>query len=123
MANSGPNTNKSQFFITYRSCPHLDNVHSVFGKVVGGIETLNKMEAIETDKKERPKVSIKIEDCIVFVDPYLEIDEILKQERQNGSKKQKEKDDRRIELKKAENPLDLKPKRQGIGKYINNNEL
>ena len=62
-------------FITFRSCPHLDKIHSVFGKIVGGLDVLNKMEAVETDKKDRPKTSIKIEDCIVFVDPYLEIDE------------------------------------------------
>lgn len=53
----------------------MDNVHTVFGKVVGGLDVLSKMESVETDKKERPKVSIKIEDTIVFVDPYAEIDE------------------------------------------------
>lgn len=53
MANTGPNTNRSQFFITYRSCPHLDNVHCVFGKIVGGLDVLSKMEAVEVDKKDR----------------------------------------------------------------------
>lgn len=48
MANSGPHTNGSQFFITYKSAPHLDGKHSVFGRVVGGIETLSRMEAIPT---------------------------------------------------------------------------
>jgi len=47
----------------------------VFGKVVGGLDVLTKMEAVDVDKKDRPKVSIKIEDCLVFVDPYKEIDE------------------------------------------------
>merc|ERR1719471_2753492 len=60
MANSGPDTNKSQFFITYRSCRHLDEKHSVFGRVVGGLETLTKMESIEVDSKDRPKDEIKI---------------------------------------------------------------
>jgi len=50
-------------------------VHSVFGKVVGGLDVLSKMEAVDVDKKDRPKVSIKIEDSLVFVDPYKEIDE------------------------------------------------
>jgi len=47
----------------------------VFGKVVGGLDVLSKMEAVDVDKKDRPKVSIKIEDSLVFVDPYKEIDE------------------------------------------------
>jgi peptidyl-prolyl cis-trans isomerase-like protein 2 len=43
--------------------------------VVGGMDVLSRIESVETDKKDRPKVSIKIEDCTVFVDPYLEVDE------------------------------------------------
>ncbi|XP_026678012.1 RING-type E3 ubiquitin-protein ligase PPIL2 [Diaphorina citri] len=47
MANSGPNTNTSQFFITYRSCNHLDGKHTVFGKMVGGMDTLSAIEKVE----------------------------------------------------------------------------
>ena len=54
MANSGPNSNKAQFYITYKSCKHIDYQHTVFGRVVGGIETLNKMEHISTDAKDKP---------------------------------------------------------------------
>jgi peptidyl-prolyl cis-trans isomerase-like protein 2 len=61
--------------MTFRACTHLDNIHTVFGKVVGGLDVLTKMEAVEKDKKDRPKVSIKIEDSLVFVDPYKEIDQ------------------------------------------------
>ncbi|CAH8604980.1 unnamed protein product [Dicrocoelium dendriticum] len=57
MANSGPNTNQSQFFITFRKCNQLDRKHTVFGKVVGGADTLNKVEMLETDKDDRPLVS------------------------------------------------------------------
>ncbi|VDP41500.1 unnamed protein product, partial [Soboliphyme baturini] len=44
MANSGPNTNTSQFFLTFRSCKQLDRKHTIFGKLVGGFETLNLIE-------------------------------------------------------------------------------
>ncbi|XP_051536083.1 RING-type E3 ubiquitin-protein ligase PPIL2-like isoform X4 [Myxocyprinus asiaticus] len=75
MANSGPNTNKSQFFITFCSCAYLDRKHTVFGRVVGGFETLTAMENIESDPKtDKPKSEIKVLSATVFVDPYEEAD-------------------------------------------------
>eukprot|EP00976_Prorocentrum_cordatum_P072074 1180571-Prorocentrum_minimum.AAC.4 len=53
MANSGPNTNAAQFFITYAKHKHLDGKYTIFGKVLGGMEVLDKMEKSVSDSKLR----------------------------------------------------------------------
>ena len=50
MANSGPNTNGSQFFITFAATPWLDGHHTVFGKVIEGMEILDKIEKVGTQQ-------------------------------------------------------------------------
>jgi len=55
MANAGPNTNGSQFFITHSPQPHLDGKHTVFGKVVEGHEVVDAIR--QGDKMERVGVS------------------------------------------------------------------
>lgn len=56
MANKGPGTNASQFFITYERQPHLNNVYTVFGRVIDGWETLDAFEHLpmKEGKKNRP---------------------------------------------------------------------
>jgi peptidyl-prolyl cis-trans isomerase-like protein 2 len=82
MANSGKNTNKSQFFISLKACKHLDEKHSIFGEVVGGLVILEKINHIPCDAKEKPSKKIEILDTIVFTNPYRDaIKELLAKEK------------------------------------------
>jgi len=61
MANAGPNTNGSQFFITFVETSFLNGKHVVFGEVVDGWNVVKKIEANKTDSKDKPVQAVKIE--------------------------------------------------------------
>ncbi|KAI9743853.1 MAG: Peptidyl-prolyl cis-trans isomerase cyp8 [Claussenomyces sp. TS43310] len=82
MANKGKNTNSSQFFITYRPAKHLDRKHTIFGRVVGGLDVLSKLENVPV-AGDRPIDEIVIEDVIVFLDPF---EEFQKQKTEKDAK-------------------------------------
>ncbi|KAJ3330594.1 RING-type E3 ubiquitin-protein ligase ppil2 [Blyttiomyces sp. JEL0837] len=123
-ANHGPNTNQSQFFITFRACKHLDNKHTVFGKVIDGLDILATVEKIPTGDDDRPRVPVKIEDVKVLVDPFERLlaeargeDEVTRKKAQQASlkKAQEVAAEKRLESKVASG--------NSVGKYLDLTKL
>lgn len=120
MANSGKNTNSSQFFITFRHAPHLDNTHTVFGEVVGNIKILDDLENVPTgvgEEPEKPKKEIRILNVEVFTNPFRDvICELLIKDFSEKFIKDKDKNKSVIQEKNIKN---IDASSEEIGKYLN----
>ena len=69
MANSGPNTNGSQFFVSLKPCPWLDGKHTIFGRVYSGMGAIQRMGLVATDAEDRPRGEVRIHRAIAMRGP------------------------------------------------------
>ena len=72
MANAGPNTNGSQFFITVATTPHLNNAHTIFGLVTQGYDVVESISTAETDAGNRPSEDVIIQSIEIIEYPTSE---------------------------------------------------
>jgi peptidyl-prolyl cis-trans isomerase-like 3 len=69
MANKGPMTNGSQFFVCFAPAPHLDGKNTVFGRVLGSEQAMSRLEGVEVDGKNRPKEKVVIKNVTIHANP------------------------------------------------------
>ena len=118
MANSGKrNDNKSQFFITFSACEHLDNKHTVFGKVVGGINELMRINTTATTSSDAPVDPILVERIVIQENPFKSVSE--DEVRKTKDEKRAQMDAVYVQAARSD-PMAHHPNRSSmeIGKYI-----
>jgi len=120
MANAGPHTNKQQFYICFDKCPHLDRKHSVFGQIVRGLDILDQMEHVGSDKADKPNTRVIIEKTEIIVNP-VETAKIKERERINKLQHKRQKaanNDSAVKKPKLSNTSAGTD--SSIGKYLQN---
>ncbi len=123
MANKGKNSNSSQFFITYRAASHLDHKHTIFGRVIDGLEVLKKLEDVPVDSSDRPKEEVKILQAVIYVDPFEEFWKSKREgeEAEQGKAERKKGEDEKITWTGKRLRRDGKVEDDGggiVGKYL-----
>jgi len=106
MANKGPNTNSSQFYITCRPCSNLDGKHVVFGRVVSGYKIVEKIENVQTDEKDCPIVPVVISNC-----GELELRKVVKKTPKKENEKKKEETKKKSKKEKKSSKKDKKKRK------------
>ena len=120
MANAGPDTNGSQFFVTLAPTPHLDNKHVCFGEVSGGMEIIRAVEKVDTYRRDEPAAAqrVLITDCGVkregqdFETAVAARDVASQKKKEKKEKKKSKKEEKKKAEKKAKKDAKKAAKKQ-----------
>ncbi|KAJ3277014.1 hypothetical protein HDV01_000066 [Terramyces sp. JEL0728] len=104
MANRGPNTNRSQFFITSSPCPHLDGIHVVFGRIIEGENVFRQIESLPVDDSDCPYHPVVIVDSGEVIAPvkHQKVSEKAAKKVESDSESEQESEDEKDEDENGE---------------------